>query len=545
VFGVSAPGDLNIEEITTDDAKATHVLFTQKVGDLVVDDAPLSVHFDAQGGVDHVSGPFYPNLAALVVAPTVSTDAAGTTAKTKLAGELPAATITVKSVTTGIRIEENTPKYVHTVMLTAGRQLYEIWVDPASGAIVREISKRHTVVAASGQGIRQTRQFEIDDARNGVYTMKHAKTADVPALAVYNELTEAAITSKDPAVWEPGYGIDKSGLAVESIYKMREILAWWKSTNAWNSFDNKGGALDILLYGTDGGPTNAAWTGEYISINVGTSTVPPSADIDTLGHEFTHAVVEYTARLRSSNDCGQEYDAMNEGLADVFGELAARSTEGGDPSVLSDEFGTDTIIRSLKDPALRNGKPGAHTDKGADHMSNRQGECHADAGVVDLAWYLMTFGGSHPDASRKFTLKAAPLGAEDSRKLWWATLRTEIRGIRAIALLARKMVLAARNMKMPLEAPACAWFAVGALSADELRTSFNVDCNADTDAGTSDTDASALDSCFGRADGMYCSVINPHASFACSGQARSGGDSCTTSQRCTGPNGPGTTIQCQ
>lgn len=545
VFGIGSAGDLGTDSVTTDSAGAVHVTFTQRVGELVVDDAPIAVHFDSRGGVAHVTGPFYPNLAALVVTPQVSTDAASTAAKAALATERPGANLVVKSVATGIRIEENTPRYVHTVTLTANRERWEVWVDPASGKIVRSVSLQHDVVQATGQGIRQTRRFEIDDARNGTFALQRAATSDVPAIAVYNELTEQKITSKDANSWEADAPADRKGLAVETLYKMREVLAWWKTANGWSSFDNKGTPLDILIYGENGGPGNAAWTGDFISVNIGTATVPPSADIDTMGHEFTHAVVQYTARLRSSRNCSEEYDAMNEGISDVFGELVARSTEGGDPAVLSDEFGTDAIIRSLRDPALRNGKPGANVGKGADHMSNRQGECHADAGVIDLAWYLMTFGGSHPDPRRAFTLKAAPLGVENSRKLWWGMLRSEIRGVRAIALLARRSVLAARNLNLPLEAPACAWLAVGALEAEELRSKFGVDCNATTDAGPPADAAVALDSCAGRADGMYCSQIDTHASFACTGQIRSGGDACVSTQRCTGPNGPGTAIQCQ
>ena len=547
VFGVGQPGDLSIESVETDEVGAVHVLFTQAVGGASVADAPLAVHFDSQGGVDHVTGPFYPNLGALLGTPSVTTDAASQKATQELTAKVAGAAITVTGVTTGIRVDESTPKFVHTVSLTANHDRWEVWVDAMTGAIVRDVPFRHDVVQASGQGIRQTRRFEIEDAKGGTFALKRAKTDTTPEMTIYNGNTEQLITSKDANAWETTVPANSRGLAPEAMYKLHEILGWWKTTNGWNSFDNKGSKLDVLLYGNEGGPGNAAWTGDFISINVGTDTIPPSADIDTLGHEFTHAVVDYTAHLRSSENCDHEYDAMNEGLADVFGETVAHYTEGGDPSVLSDEFGTDTIIRSLRDPGLRLGKPGAHTDRGADHMSVRQGECHADAGVIDLAWYLMTFGGSHPDPKRAFTLKAAPLGVETSRKLWWGMLRTEIRGVRGIALMARRQVLTARNLHLPLEAPACAWLAVGALDADELRTSFKVDCNAETDAGVGDggSDATAVDSCAGRADGMYCSQINPHASYTCAGQIHTGADFCPDTQRCIGPNGPGTAIACQ
>ena len=537
VFGVQVASELEPEEVTKDSTGAVHVVLVQRAGGQKVEDAPIAVHFDARGAVHHVTGPFYPGLDALVVAGGVSAADASSAAKTRIERVVPGATVVVGTIVTGVRLDENTPRYVHTVSVTANRALWEVWVDVKTGDVVRH-APRHHDVAASGAGVRQQRSFEIDEAKNGTYGLTRTAAAGKVGLSIYAASTEQLIVSKDPNVWEANAPAKTRGLAVEAYYKFDRILGWWKSELGWNSFDNKGTTLDVLVGGTEGGPTNASWAGDHIEVNEGTDTVPPAVDIDTMGHELTHAVVDFTAKLRFSQNCGEEYDAMNEGISDVFGELVAAGTVGGDRAVLSDEFGADAIIRSLEDPAFRKGKPGPNASKGADHMSVRQGECHADAGVIDLAWYLMTYGGSHPDPKRNFTLQAAPLGLDASRKLWWQLLRHELRGTKAIAVMARRTLLAAKNAGIPVEAPACAWMAVGALGAEELSSKYGVSCTggtdagAATDAGSSGDAAPLVDSCDGRSDGTYCSEVDPRASFQCAGNQNTGARYCLEGQRC-------------
>ena len=544
VFGTFQDADLAVERVDADDDGAVHVLLTQFVGGQSVDDAPLGVHFDPSGGVNHVTGPFYPNLGTLVIAPAVTAEQAAqnaiasaqATGTTVVSGDAP---------TLAIRIEEGQAAYVYVVRLTVDEKGRELWIDPQTGKVVRDRSLTHDVVDASGQGVKLTRSFQVDDAKNGVYDLRLGATATTPLVTVTNNVTKKIVTTSDRNAWEPSPPANCSGLAVEAMYKMHAVLGWWKTVNGWSSYDNKGAKLDLLVYGgTRDDLTNALWDGEdkVIRIFPGDGKLPPSADIDTIGHEFTHAVVDYTAKL--TGDCDSESGGMNEGLADVFGAFAERATVGGDPSLMGDEFDVNAAIRSYSDPHLRKGKPSTALDVGADHMSNRSGECHNGAGVVDLAWWLMTFGGPHPDPARKIAVTASPLGWETSLKLWWGTLRSNLRGASAYSYLARRMMLTARSQGLPLEAPGCAWAAVGALSTDELKSSFKVDCDAQGDAGTSSGDASAVDSCAGKSDGTYCSAIDSRAAYTCQKSGRTGGDFCPAGQKCTGPNGSGS-LQCE
>ncbi len=53
------------------------------------------------------------------------------------------------------------------------------------------------------------------------------------------------------------------------------------------------------------------------------------------------------------------------------------------------------------------------------------------------------------------------------------------------------------------------------------------------------------DSCTDKPDGLYCSELAAGSSYLCRTGQIAGGQQCPGTQRCTGPNGPGTTIQCR
>ncbi|HEY8079688.1 MAG TPA: hypothetical protein VIF62_36410 [Labilithrix sp.] len=55
----------------------------------------------------------------------------------------------------------------------------------------------------------------------------------------------------------------------------------------------------------------------------------------------------------------------------------------------------------------------------------------------------------------------------------------------------------------------------------------------------------ALDSCVDKPDGTYCSDLAPFSAYTCVRGDIASGQQCAGGQRCAGPNGPGTVIQCK
>ncbi len=55
----------------------------------------------------------------------------------------------------------------------------------------------------------------------------------------------------------------------------------------------------------------------------------------------------------------------------------------------------------------------------------------------------------------------------------------------------------------------------------------------------------APDSCADKPNGLYCSTLAPYGAYQCNAGVVAGGQQCSSGQKCVGPNGGGSTIQCQ
>lgn len=85
-----------------------------------------------------------------------------------------------------------------------------------------------------------------------------------------------------------------------------------------NSFDDNGGTIRAVVHITFNGESmiNAFWFNGIMGFGSG-GTTPIPGILDVAGHEFTHAVVEYTAGLVYQFQSG----SLNESYSDLFGNL--------------------------------------------------------------------------------------------------------------------------------------------------------------------------------------------------------------------------------
>jgi bacillolysin len=85
-----------------------------------------------------------------------------------------------------------------------------------------------------------------------------------------------------------------------------------------NSYDDKGGTIRVVVHVTFNGQAmiNAFWFNGVMGFGSGGVTPIPGI-LDVAGHEFTHAVVEYTAGLVYQFQSG----SLNESYSDLFGNL--------------------------------------------------------------------------------------------------------------------------------------------------------------------------------------------------------------------------------
>lgn len=155
-----------------------------------------------------------------------------------------------------------------------------------------------------------------------------------------------------------------------------EIYNFYAGNFQRDSYDARGAILKGYVHARVRCP-NAAWDGQSMQFCDGMVTK------DITAHELTHAVTNFTANLEYQYQSG----ALNESISDIFGYAVDNDDWGmGDGSVLG-------VIRYLDDPPKR-GQPDRLFASNYYCSSGDYGGVHANSGVMNKAFYLMTAGGN-------------------------------------------------------------------------------------------------------------------------------------------------------
>lgn len=169
-----------------------------------------------------------------------------------------------------------------------------------------------------------------------------------------------------------------------------------------NSMDNRGMKLDGFVHAGD--LYNAFFTGQELVFGDGDGVIFDgfTDELDVIGHEFSHGVVEYTSTLPYKYQSG----ALNESLADAFGIMIKQWGEGNPQTVDQANWliGEGIWAAGVNGRALRDmANPGTAYDDdkvGKDpqpaHWSdfkklpyaNDQGGVHINSGIPNRAFYL-------------------------------------------------------------------------------------------------------------------------------------------------------------
>lgn len=117
-----------------------------------------------------------------------------------------------------------------------------------------------------------------------------------------------------------------------------------------------------------------------------------SGSIDTVGHEYTHSIVQHTANLEYVSQSG----AIDEAYADIFGTLIEHSYKSDFNWSMGEDFTKHGYLRSLSNPEID------HIDKlkicNEPHEHNLicdNNYVHDNSGVIAKVAYLISQGGTH------------------------------------------------------------------------------------------------------------------------------------------------------
>jgi Zn-dependent metalloprotease len=223
--------------------------------------------------------------------------------------------------------------------------------------------------------------------------------------------------SSDPAVNEAFDGSGTTYDLYNNVYQR-------------NSIDGNGMRLDSTVH-YQKGYDNAFWDGQQMVYGDGDEDQPPAdrifnrftIAIDVIGHELTHGVTQYTAKLAYSYQSG----ALNESMSDVFGSLVKQyglqqSAAQADWIIGAGLFTSNVNgvgIRSMKAPGTAYDDPTLGKDPQPAHMkdyvntTSDNGGVHINSGIPNHAFYVtaMEIGG---------------FAWEKAGQIWYATLKGKL-----------------------------------------------------------------------------------------------------------------------
>ncbi len=245
----------------------------------------------------------------------------------------------------------------------------------------------------------------VYDAKNG---------SSLPGTVVRKETDPA---SSDVAVNE---AFDGSGVTYDL----------YKNVYQRNSVDANGMRLDSTVH-YQKGYDNAFWNGEQMVYGDGDEDQPVSdrlfnrftIAIDVIGHELTHGVTQFEAKLNYSQQPG----ALNESMSDVFGSLVKQYSLNQTAAQADWIIGAGLFTSNVKGVGIRSMKaPGTAYDDPV------LGKDPQPANMKDYVNTISDNGGVHINSgipNHAFYVVATELGGfawEKAGQIWYVTLRDKL-----------------------------------------------------------------------------------------------------------------------
>ena len=396
---MSGGEDFDAVSTITDNLGQTHVKFQERFRGLPVVGGEIIVHSDRAGNVYALNGRFVPgDDTRLPRNASVDAYTAISNAASQMGAEFPAI---VESPRLTYVVNEKSHAFlawVATISYTdsEGDQLVRVYGNATgtgdlvmSDSVYKRVKNRQTYSANNGTTLPGTLRRSEGGAATGDATLDAAH--------------------------------DYAG----------NVYDYYKNVFTRDSYDNAGATIKSSVhYSTS--YNNAFWNGTQMVYGDGDGTTfaPLSKALDVDAHELTHAVTERTANLVYSNESG----ALNEATSDILGNSCeAYTRNAGTPNTNTWLVGEDIYTPGTAGDALRSMRdPAAFGDY--DYYPTRYtgtadyGGVHSNSGIANLAYYLMTMGGTHPRG--KTSVNVTPLSTTSStslnmaQRIWYRALTT-------------------------------------------------------------------------------------------------------------------------
>lgn len=343
-----------------------------------------------------------------------------------------------------------------------------LFIDAHTGEVVWSYENLQTATCTGATNFYGTVSFECYTDGTSFFTENQADA--VGTFSFGNTTSTVYYVSSASTT----FGTDQlTKNAVEANFVAQETIDYYFTTFGRDGIDGAGGPADVTAHGVgyltsytsySRNYVNAFWDGASMTygdgdgLNSGSLTV-----LDVGGHEFTHGVTQYEANLTYSGEPGH----LNESYSDVFGAMVERYARGEDLRTWL--VGEDTWTPGTSGDALRYMNDPADDGVSRDFWTTSIGsvDVHYGSGVPNLAFYLLSEGGTHPRG--KSTVNVTAIGADDAAAIWYLALTsymtssTNFAGARTAQINAATALFGATSQQV--QSVTNSWAAVGVGSA--------------------------------------------------------------------------------
>ena len=387
-----ASGDFTLKSTQSDPSGETHYRYTQHKNGLEVLGGEVVVHVK-DGVVNSANGNARSDLpaptAAKISAKSAAVNAVASYPSTAQVSADPASDLAYWRETEGDALQ-----LVHRLTVRGvdedGELVDVVLVDAVGGKVVDRIP---TIMTVKTRAV-----YDANQSSSSKGTLKRsegeAATSDDAVNASYDNTGATYDVYK--ALFDRD-SIDGKGMTLTSSVHATfctDIFCFGKTKNnaSWSTQDN------VMRYGDGDGSTFS---------NL-------SHSLDVTGHELTHGVTFATSALTYSGQSG----GLNEGISDIFGAVvqwyqAGKEISDGVWQVGEDVYTPGTsgdALRYMNDPA----KDGSSIDYAPDYNNQN---VHYTSGVPNLAFYLLSQGGTHP--RNKTTVNVTGIGIEKAAQIYY------------------------------------------------------------------------------------------------------------------------------
>ncbi|MDA0577796.1 MAG: M4 family metallopeptidase, partial [Verrucomicrobia bacterium] len=396
-----------------------HVRLQQMYRGLPVVGGEVIVHFNKADAAYEVNGRYVPDL-AVGIAPALDAARALAIAQADLQALKKPVGALDEAVSLVVYAREDPPRLAQALTLTyrdaageAGRWRY--WIDALDGSILQRFNDIHNIPPPSGSGSPATITGALLAGESGVVTNFIGWHDSINPYYYLHNTSRVWIVENVAASGYPDANTyahrttndwgTSDRVEISAARNFDVTLNYYRQRHALFSFDGAGAMARANVHeGVN--YVNAYWDGDEFYFGDGDGVIANSlAVLDVCGHEFAHAVTEYSADLVYAGESG----ALNESFSDVMGTCVeffgqaddrvsypAKNPGRADWLMGEDCWLISTALRDMRNPANT-----VTVGAGSQQPTRYQGthwdplqEVHQNSGVQNFFFYLLCDGGN-------------------------------------------------------------------------------------------------------------------------------------------------------